>query len=172
MILVIGGASSGKSEFALEVACEKLVKGAPKAFVATGQPLDAEMAERIERHRKARGAEWRTAEVPIEVADWFKEHGHEFSVIVLDCLTLWLNNLLEKRVPEGEIPGRVSVLLQALWASPARVVLVTNELGLGLVPQEAGSRRFRDLAGRVNRQIAASVREAYFVLSGIPIRIK
>lgn len=172
LVLVIGGASSGKSEFALKIACQGLADGACKAFVATGQPLDAEMDERIRRHREARGVEWRTAEVQIDLAEWFKEHSRDFGAIVLDCLTLWLSNLREKGVPEDEVPGLVSRLLQTIRPNSARVVLVTNELGLGLVPQEAGSRRFRDLAGQVNQQVAAKADEVYLVLSGIPHRIK
>lgn len=172
MIFVIGGAASAKSKFALEVASQSLPKGERKAFVATGQPLDAEMAERIRRHRVARGNGWRTHEVSLDLAGWFHKYGREYRVILLDCLTLWLSNLWANGVPEPQIQERVPELLQAIRESGARAVVVSNELGLGLVPMEASARRFRDLAGQINQLVAAEADEVFFVVSGIPVRIK
>ena len=168
IILVIGGASSGKSTCALALAGRK----SKRVFVATGQPLDQEMAERIRRHKESRGDEWETTEVPVDLAQWFQSKGRTYHSIVLDCLTLWLTNLLERSVPDHEVPALVSGLLQAIRATVARVVIVTNELGLGLVSMNAGARRFRELAGRVNQQVAEEADEVYLVVSGLPMRIK
>jgi adenosylcobinamide kinase / adenosylcobinamide-phosphate guanylyltransferase len=168
LILVIGGASSGKSDLALSLAGNS---GA-RAFVATGQALDEEMAERIRRHKASRGVGWETAEVPVELAEWFQADGWAFRAVVVDCLTLWLTNLQGSGAPESEVSRLVSALLKAIRGSLARVVVVTNELGLGLVPEDADCRRFRDLAGQVNQQIAREADEVYLALSGLPVRIK
>ncbi|MGH7250500.1 MAG: bifunctional adenosylcobinamide kinase/adenosylcobinamide-phosphate guanylyltransferase [Candidatus Methylomirabilaceae bacterium] len=168
LVLVIGGASSGKSAAALDLA-GRCVK---RAFVATGEPLDDEMAERIQRHRVSRGESWQTHEVPSDLVEWMKKHGREYHAIVIDCLTLWLSNLRERGVTDSRLPDLVADLLQTICAATARVVVVTNELGLGLVPMEASARRFRDLAGQVNQQVAAEADAVYVVLSGLPTRIK
>ncbi len=168
LILVLGGATSGKSKVALDVAG----KAGPKAFVATGQALDQEMTERIKRHQAARSADWTTAEVPVDLADWFRKQGRDYRAIVLDCLTLWLSNLRGQRVRDLAVPDRVADLLDAIRATAARVVVVSNELGLGLVPASRAARSFRDLAGLVNQQIAAEADEVYFVVSGLPLRLK
>ncbi len=168
LILVIGGASSGKSDLALDLAGTS----GKRAFLATGQALDQEMAERIRRHKASRGVGWKTAEVPVELAEWFQTEGWAFRAVVVDCLTLWLTNLRGRGVPESEISKLVSTLLKVIRATMARVVMVTNELGLGLVPEDAASRRFRDLAGQVNQQMAREADEVYLALSGLPVRIK
>lgn len=168
IILVLGGAASGKSEMALDLAGGK----SPKAFVATGQGLDDEMVARIVRHQATRSADWETAEVPLELAAWFSSHGDRYRTIVLDCVTLWLSNLSGSRVTEPGMTKRVAVLLKAIRATSARVVIVSNELGLGLVPAEPSARMFRDVAGRVNQQIAAAADEVHLVVSGLTLRLK
>lgn len=168
LIFVLGGASSGKSAAALALAG----KGAPRAFVATGQPLDEEMTARIRRHQDSRDKGWRTEEVPVDVAGWFEKHGAAYRVVLLDCLTLWLSNLQGAGLPDRRVPGLVAGLLQAIRQARARVVVVSNELGLGLVPTDAAARRFRDLAGLVNQQFALEADEVHVVFSGIPVRIK
>jgi adenosylcobinamide kinase / adenosylcobinamide-phosphate guanylyltransferase len=168
IILVLGGASSGKSQRALELAG----RAAPRAFVATGQALDPEMEARISRHQASRSRDWQTVEVPVDVAAWFSKHGAEFRSVVLDCLTLWLSNLQGSRVPEAAVADRVSGLLQAMRESTRRVVIVSNELGLGLVPVGRPARKFRDLAGKVNQLVAAEADEVYFVISGQSLRLK
>ena len=168
LILVIGGASSGKSAAALDLAG----KSAKRAFVATGEPLDEEMAEKILRHRASRGGSWQTHEVPSDLVEWMKKHGQGYQSIVIDCLTLWLSNLLGRGLAGSRIYQQVSDLLQAIRATTALVVVVTNELGLGLVPMDASGRRFRDLVGQVNEQVAAEADAVYFVLSGLPTRMK
>ncbi len=168
LILVLGGAASGKSQVALA----KAGPGGPRAFVATGQALDGEMTARIERHRATRSADWCTAEVPRALAEWFRSDGSRYRTIVVDCLTLWLSNLCGRRMVGQDMTGRVEELLQAIRRTSARVVLVSNELGFGLVPTNRDARAFRDIAGRVNQQFAAAADEVYFVMAGQPLRLK
>lgn len=168
LIFVVGGASSGKSEAGLSLAG----RATKRAFVATGQPRDAEMAKRIRRHRKSRGLVWDTVEVPVDLEDWFRAKGRLYRAVVLDCLTLWLSNLIERRVSDARVLELVNGLLEAIRTVPARVVVVTNELGMGLVPLEASARRFRDLAGQINQRVAREADEVYVVVSGLPVRIK
>src|SRR5574341_984482 len=168
LILVIGGAASGKSRIALELAGAAM----PRAFLATGQPLDDEMAERIRRHQAARGLGWDTIEVPLDLAEWLESKGAGYRVLVLDCLTLWLNNLQEAGLADSSAPERTAELLRVLRRMKGRVVIVTNELGMGLVPMDAAARRFRDLAGAVNQQVAVAADEVYWVVSGLATRLK
>ena len=168
IILVLGGASSGKSEAALQLAGSQ----GPRAFVATGQGLDDEMAVRIARHRATRSADWNTIEEPLDVEAWFAKQGSQYRMVLFDCVTLWLSNLVGIGLKESIILARVGTLLQTMRTLAARVVIVSNELGLGLVPAEPTTRAFRDLAGRVNQQIAAGADEVYLVVSGLPLRLK
>ena len=168
LILVLGGAASGKSQVALDLAGQ----GVPRAFVATGQALDREMKVRIERHRSTRPPDWETAEVPLDLAEWFDENKYMYHVIVLDCLTLWLSNLKGKRLSDSAISDVMTNLFLAIRATKARVVIVSNELGLGLVPATKPVRAFRDLAGRINQQVAAEADEVYLTISGLPLRLK
>lgn len=168
LILVLGGAASGKSQAALE----RAGRIGPKAFVATAQALDREMAARIARHRATRSADWTTAEVPRELSAWFRSQGKDYRTIVVDCLTLWLSNVGGRRIAKVDMTGDVGDLLQAIRATPARVVLVSNELGFGLVPTSRSARAFRDVAGRINQQIAEAADEVYFVISGQSLRLK
>jgi len=168
LILVLGGAASGKSQAALELAGQ----AGPRAFVATGEALDREMAVRIARHRATRSSDWVTAEVPVNLTQWFNENRSSYQVVVLDCLTLWLNNLQGRRLSSLAISDATTDMLHAVRATRARVVIVSNELGLGLVPATKVVRAFRDLAGRVNQQVAAEADEVYLTISGLPLRLK
>jgi adenosylcobinamide kinase/adenosylcobinamide-phosphate guanylyltransferase len=168
IVLVLGGASSGKSEYALRIAGPR---GA-RAFLATGQGLDEEMAMRIARHRATRSADWETVEVPIELEQWFLTSGSRYRTILFDCVTLWLSNLIGAQVTEPDIYTRVTACLNLMRGTSARVVIVSNELGMGLVPAEPSTRGFRDLAGRVNQLIAETADEVHLVISGIPLRLK
>lgn len=168
IILVLGGAASGKSEAALRLAGPQ----GPHAFVATGQGLDDEMILRIDRHRATRSPVWETVEEPIEVEAWIAKHGSRYRTILLDCVTLWLSNLIGIGLSEATVLTRVTSLLRAMRATAARIVIVSNELGLGLVSVEPTARAFRDLAGRVNQHIAAEAEEVRFVVSGMPLRLK
>lgn len=168
IILVLGGASSGKSEAALRLAGSR----EPRAFIATGQGLDDEMAARIVRHQAARSTDWETVEEPFEVEAWFAKQGPRYRTILFDCVTLWLSNLVETGLKGSDVLARVGMLLQTMRIAAARVVIVSNELGFGLVPTEPSTRAFRDLAGRVNQQIAAGADEVHLVFSGLPLRLK
>ncbi len=168
LILVLGGAASGKSQMALDLAGEV----GPRAFVATGQALDREMKIRIERHQATRSSDWETAEVPADLARWFSGNRNSYQTIVLDCLTLWLSNLKGRKLHDVAVFDATDDLLQAIRLTKARVVIVSNELGLGLVPATKNVRAFRDLAGRVNQQVAAEADEVYLTVSGLPLRLK
>ena len=168
IILVLGGASSGKSEAALKLAGSR----GPRAFIATGQGLDGEMAARIARHQATRSADWETVEEPLEVEAWFAKQGPQYRTILFDCVTLWLSNLVGTGLNESVIRARAGTLVQRMRTTAARVVIVSNELGLGLVPADASTRTFRDLAGRMNQQIAAGADEVHLVVSGLSLRLK
>lgn len=168
MIFVLGGAACGKSEVALRLAGPR----GPHAFIATGQGLDDEMVVRIARHRATRAPVWETVEEPMEVEAWIAKHGSRYRTILLDCVTLWLSNLIGIGLSEATVLTRVASLLRAMRATAARIVIVSNELGLGLVPAEPTARAFRDLAGRVNQHIAAEADEVQFIITGLPLRVK
>jgi adenosylcobinamide kinase/adenosylcobinamide-phosphate guanylyltransferase len=162
--LILGGARSGKTATALAWA-EAL--GPRRRYVATAQAFDAEMAERIARHQAERGPGWETAEAPLEAAAALAAPGVD--VVLLDCLTLWLSNLMHHdRDPETE----TQTLLAALAQAPAPVLMVSNEVGLGLVPETPLGRAFRDAQGRLNQAVAAQVGEAVFVAAGLPLTLK
>lgn len=166
-VLIIGGARSGKSAFALKKAGSFPGK---KAYIATAEALDEEMKERIERHRGERGKDWETFEEPIKMAGVLKETGSGYNAAVIDCLTLWLSNLLlGTEDPEEEIEGFLSLLREG---DHPPLFVVSNEVGMGIVPDNPLSRRFRDLAGRLNQKVAGIADEVYLVTAGIPVRIK
>jgi adenosylcobinamide kinase/adenosylcobinamide-phosphate guanylyltransferase len=130
------------------------------------------MKARIERHRATRSSDWETAEVPTDLAKWFNENKFVYQVVVIDCLTLWLSNLGGRRLDGLVVSEATEDLLHAIRETKARVVIVSNELGLGLVPATKPVRAFRDLAGRINQQVAAEADEVYLTISGIPLRLK
>lgn len=165
-LLVLGGARSGKSRYA-QARAETL--DAELVFIATAQAYDAEMTERIERHRDDRGDRWTTVEAPIELAAAIRAECREDRVLLIDCLTLWTSNLL---LAEHDIPAATAELVAAIGDSTGPLILVSNEVGLGIVPDNALARRFRDEAGRVNQRVAAAVDEAMFIAAGLPLRLK
>ena len=168
LIFVLGGAASGKSQAALDLAGQR----GSRAFVATGQALDREMKARIERHQATRSSDWETVETPTDIGMWIDRQGRNYQSIIIDCLTLWLSNLKGQRVRDSTIADATEDLLLAIRRTSARVVIVSNELGLGLVPATKAVRAFRDLAGRINQQVAAEADEVYLVVSGLPLRLK
>lgn len=172
LVFIVGGASSGKSEVALQLAAKGIGRTTPRAFVATGEGLDEEMAMKIAKHRQSRSSAWVTAEVPLELTAWINEQGRNFLVILVDCLTMWVSNQCGRGTKEREILEETKTLLRAIRRTGARVVLVSNELGMGLVPADAASRGFRALAGEVNRLVAQEADDAYFVVSGMTIPLK
>ena len=168
IILVGGGTRSGKSVFALALA-RRL--GSGRLFLATAQPGDDEMRARIQLHRETRGADFQTVEEPLAVAEVFRRvEGHD--VVVLDCVTLWLTNLLLAGKDPEEIAGRVEDLAEVLGRRSAHAVIVTNEVGLGLVPETPLGRTFRDVAGLAHQRLAGLADEVYFGVLGVMLRLK
>lgn len=168
LILIGGGVRCGKSAFALQLA-RRL--GKRRLYIATAEARDDEMATRIARHAEERGSDFRTLETPIDVADAIAST-HDADVAVLDCLTLWLSNLLLRGDSEQKILGQVDSLIQVLQAKPFHVIVVTNEVGMGIVPDSSLGRAFRDLCGRAHQALSAHAEELYFGALGTLIRLK
>jgi adenosylcobinamide kinase/adenosylcobinamide-phosphate guanylyltransferase len=164
--LVLGGARSGKSALA-----ERLVRdsGLERVYLATGSAGDAEMGERIARHRAQRGDGWRTVEEPIAVVDVIAREASAHRALLVDCLTLWLSNVMHA---ERDAESAARDLAMALANAGGPVVLVSNEVGLGLVPETPLGRRFRDAQGRLNQAVAAVVPNVVFVAAGLPLWLK
>jgi adenosylcobinamide kinase/adenosylcobinamide-phosphate guanylyltransferase len=163
--LITGGCRSGKSRRAQELA-ESL--SGDRLYLATAEPLDAEMRERIRRHRADRGPSWRTVEEPLELSPHLDGDG----VVLLDCLTLWVSNLMHARGLEADLSRDFERLAQAIEGSPGHVVVVTNEVGLGLVPDNAMARRFRDNAGWLAQRVARSCDRVEICVAGIPLVVQ
>jgi len=182
-ILVTGGARSGKSSFA-----EKLMKdlNGPVLYLATAKIFDEEMQLRVEKHRKSRPAEWDTIEAYRDLGKIISDQGSSYQGILIDCITIMVTNLLfdmpeiqqedfsRKSIEkaEGIIMEEAASLAAGIASSNATVVMVTNELGSGIVPEYPIARVFRDIAGRVNQYLAARSDEAYLVVCGLPMRLK
>lgn len=167
IIFVIGGAKSGKSSFALAKAESFPGK---KAYIATAEPLDDEMKERIEKHRSRRGRDWETFEEPVNIGGVLKDLGSDYNAVIIDCLTLWLSNLL---LGSEDVEGEINAFVSSLKDCDLKAVfIVSNEVGMGIVPDNALSRTFRDFAGSLNQKMAGIADEVYLVIAGIPIRIK
>lgn len=165
-LLVLGGARSGKSRYA-QARAESLP--GTLLYVATAQALDGEMADRIARHRDDRGPRWSTLEVPIDLSTAIAANAAPDRVLLIDCLTLWTSNLL---FAERDLDAETEALAVAVAQATGPVVLVANEVGLGIVPDNALARRFRDAAGRLNQAVAAVAQEVQFVAAGLPLRLK
>ena len=168
--LFIGGCRSGKSTAALQRADS--IGANRKIFVATCQPYDAEMQIRIERHRQERDAAWETIEEPLEIADIARRQSGPQTVILVDCLTLWLTNMIVAEADDMAINQRIESLKHALSMAQGTVLLVANEVGMGIVPDNAMSRRFRDWAGSLNQQMAQCAHEVILTVAGISVPIK
>jgi adenosylcobinamide kinase/adenosylcobinamide-phosphate guanylyltransferase len=172
-IFITGGARSGKSRFAEQLATGY---GAPLGYLATAQPLDDEMGQRIRKHRQRRGDDWHTLEEPLHLAQTLAVNDGRFNVILVDCLTLWLSNLLLCEELDEETETRamdeVQRLATTLRGMTTPVIIVSNEVGMGIVPENRLARLFRDIAGQANQIIAAAADEAWLVASGIPLRLK
>ena len=168
LILIGGGARSGKSRLGL--ACAHAL-GNRRLFIATAERSDDEMRERIARHRAERGAGFDTLEEPRALSEALAAD-RDHDVVLVDCLTLWLSNLLVDGASADDVQERLSVLLATLARRRAHVVIVSNEVGLGLVPETALGRLFRDLTGRAHQQIAAVADELYLAAMGVVLRLR
>ena len=174
-VLLTGGVRSGKSRFAQELA-EKT--GGPVLFVATAEARDAEMLKRITEHKKSRPTDWGLLEVTTGVGRRIAEEIGPAQVVILDCVTLLVNNVLEKYDAADEsgavrhVEEELNGLEECIAGTEARFIIVTNEVGMGLVPDNPLGRLYRDLLGKVNRRLAERADEVYIIISGLPVKIK
>ena len=181
LILITGGARSGKSRFAEQLANQF---GKPVTYIATAQICDAEMQERVSLHRERRPELWVTVEAPVDAAKRLREAGQVTPVILLDCLTLFVTNHLLQEIPPDDAAGSeqrkhldrvltaVEDLVSAAKSVPACVIVVTNEVGLGIVPDNVLSRLFRDVAGLANQRLVAAADDVYMMVSGLSLQLK
>lgn len=170
--LILGGARSGKSTLAQEMA----TRASTVLFVATAEALDDEMRNRINEHRRSRPGNWRTIEVPVRVGEVvIQEHRGE-DLVLIDCITLLVSNLLTRNDPEAacerHVVAEVGGLIAAVDTLAADFIMVSNEVGLGLVPDNALGRTYRDMLGKVNQKLAARADEVFFLAAGLPLKIK
>jgi adenosylcobinamide kinase / adenosylcobinamide-phosphate guanylyltransferase len=163
---ILGGARSGKTRRALSLA---EASGKAPVYIATGQAFDAEMQDRIDRHKAERGPNWRTVEAPIDLATAITSNASTKTILLIDCLTLWLSNLT---FAQRDISAETQFLIQALQDATGPVLVVSNEVGLGIVPENALARRFRDDQGRLNQSIAAVADRVEFIAAGLPLTLK
>jgi len=163
--LILGGARSGKSALAEALATSA---NRPRAYIATSQAFDAEMEAKIAKHRQDRGPDWQTIEAPLDIEAALGEVTPN-SVVLIDCLTLWLSNQMHTGV---DMSSEITKLLTTLSASPNPVICVSNEVGMGLVPDTPLGRQFRDFQGRLNQKVAEQADLAVFVVAGLPLTLK
>jgi adenosylcobinamide kinase / adenosylcobinamide-phosphate guanylyltransferase len=169
--LIIGGCRSGKSRHALDLGVD--TTGSRKFFIATCSPQDPEMHERVRRHQQDRGSLWHTLETPLLLTEALSRYGPEADMMVVDCLTLWTSNLMfAHETDESAIYHQIDRLCDLLREPPCPIILVTNEVGTGIVPENRLARLFRDLVGRINQQTAAACRQVIWMVAGIPVPIK
>jgi len=177
-ILILGGVRSGKSQFAQELASRI---GGPVLFVATGEPLDEEMRQRIEEHKKARLSNWHTVEAPVRVGPRVREQIGDARVVVIDCLTLLVSNVIGRcgdpeQVDAGLVSQKVAAEIDELAACidevKATFIMVSNEVGMGLVPDNRLGRMYRDCLGKANRDLAQRADAVHFMVAGIPMTVK
>ena len=195
-ILILGGVRSGKSRFAQSMAAKL---GEKVLFVATGEPLDEEMALRIEEHKRIRPKNWRTLEIDIKVGQKLKERIEDVDVVLLDCLTLLVSNILTKQggasschsegakrpknlaqdrlreaisEAEKQVMAEMEDLIECIERYEGSFIVVSNEVGLGLVPESKLGRVYRDLLGKANQLLAQRADEVYFMAAGIPVKLK
>ena len=168
--LVIGGCRSGKSRYALTAA--DAIYGTRKIFVATSVPRDVEMEKRVRSHQAERGRDWQTIEEPVQIHETIATFAASADVILVDCLTLWLSNMMAADMDDNDIQVRLNQTVLALSQARCPVFLVTNEVGYGIVPDNSLARRFRDLAGQVNQLMAKTADRVVLTVAGIAMPIK
>jgi adenosylcobinamide kinase/adenosylcobinamide-phosphate guanylyltransferase len=166
LVLVLGGARSGKSSFALR---EASALPGRKAYIATAQAFDPEMQEKIKKHRAERDSGWDTFEEPSDLSRLLAEISNTHDVVLIDCLTLWLSNLM---LADKNVEKEMEAFISSLATVHCSVFTVSNEVGMGIVPANEIARRFRDFAGTLNQRVAAAADQVYLVIAGVPLKIK
>lgn len=168
LILVLGGARSGKSSWAL-----RYTEAQYRSFIflATARALDDEMAERIRLHKSSRGPQWQLIEEPIEVSEAFRTRCGNVEAVLVDCLTVWLSNVMFEKGIEN-IDFYEEDLLKTLSMRERNIIVVSNELGMGIVPENPLGRKFRDLSGQINQNMAAMADKVVFLTAGLPMYLK
>lgn len=167
VVLVLGGARSGKSRFAENLVLET---GLRRHYVATGRAFDEEMRARIAKHRDDRGPGWQTVEEPLDLVGALAAIDGPGHAVLVDCLTLWVTNLMMEK--GRDMSADFAALCRFVKGARAKIVFVSNEVGLGIVPDNRMARTFRDHAGRLHQEIAAQAAEVYFVAAGLPLKMK
>lgn len=168
LTLVLGGTRSGKSRYAVELAKPHR----RVAFIATCQARDREMRERVQKHRRERPPEWATFEEPLEVSSLIKKIRKDFQIVVLDCLTLLVSSFMLEGFKEDEIQKKIQQLLGVIGTSRCQYILISNEVGSGVVPANRLARKFRDIAGAVNQWVAQQADTVILMTAGLPTEIK
>jgi adenosylcobinamide kinase/adenosylcobinamide-phosphate guanylyltransferase len=168
-ILVIGGCRSGKSSHALNLANQ--IAG-QKIFIATCTPHDKEMEERVLLHKKQRNRAWTTLEVPVHLPEEISKNSQKENVILVDCLTLWISNLMLENNDQENTDGHIRKLVRSLEEAQCPIILVSNEVGTGIVPENRLARQFRDIAGFTNQKVAACADKVIWMVAGIPVGVK
>ncbi|MBF0476469.1 MAG: bifunctional adenosylcobinamide kinase/adenosylcobinamide-phosphate guanylyltransferase [Deltaproteobacteria bacterium] len=169
ILLVTGGCRCGKSRFAQDWAERQSVR---RLFLATAAAWDDEMRDRVKKHQAERGPDWITVEETLDPVKVINRHHDQAGVILMDCVTIWLSNLIMADLSDDQIRDRVKALVDCLARAACPVALVTNEVGCGIVPDNPLARRFRDLAGMANQLLAAAADRVVLLVSGIPVTIK
>ena len=167
IVFILGGSRSGKSTFALK---ETSAVSGKKAFIATAEMLDEEMRMRIEKHRQERSKDWVTHEEPLYIAQLMKKIRGKYDIVLIDCLTLWLSNIMHAGLDTEDEVKRLT--LEISGNCPPLLYIVSNEVGLGIVPESPQTRAYRDNLGFLNQQIARAADDVYFMVAGIPLKVK
>ena len=170
IIFIIGGCRSGKSKHALQTA-EKM-PGNRKIYIATCVPQDNEMKQRVARHQKERSQNWVTVEEPLHLPQAILENSPKADVMLVDCLTLWVSNLLMETDDEKQLEEMISQLIDTLEKATGPIVLVSNEVGTGIVPENKLARQYRDIMGLVNQAVAKTAGKVIWMVAGIPVTVK
>ncbi|MDY6906260.1 MAG: bifunctional adenosylcobinamide kinase/adenosylcobinamide-phosphate guanylyltransferase [Thermodesulfobacteriota bacterium] len=170
VVLVTGGCRSGKSNFALDLANTRY--NGKKYFFATCVPADEEMHDRVRRHQQDRGNDWQTVECPVDIAGALAQVDDDAGVVLIDCLTLWVTNLLETANTQDAMAAQADILCRAITEAPCSVIMVTNEVGCGIVPENSLARMFRDFVGLVNQRMSACSDRVVWMVAGNPVMVK
>ena len=168
VIYVTGGARSGKSSFALSCAAQYK----KRVFLATAEPFDDEMVARVQKHREERGSGFFTIEEPLHLDRALRKVPKDTEMVIVDCLTVWAGNLMHRLESNEAVMSHVERLLDVLQNPPCNIILVSNEVGMGIVPENAMAREFRDIAGIINQKVANVSTEAWLLCSGLPVKLK